>query len=166
MDKRIFFLSFYVWQQPYGLSRDVSQSQHEQLKFCQNQMYVCVWRQTYAIWTKRVPIATHHVVVVVGAPEIRAAAGTEVGFVAFGLVDPLPVEVSPEVDVERSQAAALVWAIETQRHAVTPILLFNLRSEGPRVGHGKWQWVTESLWRNSRQKKMTVQSFPLQREVV
>lgn len=47
---------------------------------------------------------------VVGAPDVRTVAGTEVGFVAFGLVDPLPVEVPPEVDVERAQAAALVRA--------------------------------------------------------
>lgn len=52
----------------------------------------------------------NHVVVVVGAPEVRTVAGTEVGFVTFWLVDPLPVEVTPEVDVERAQAAALVRA--------------------------------------------------------
>lgn len=50
----------------------------------------------------------HHVIVVVGTPEVRTVAGTEVGFVSFGLVDPFPVEVTPEVDVERAQAAALV----------------------------------------------------------
>lgn len=44
--------------------------------------------------------ATHHVIVVVGAPEIRTVSRTEVGFVTFGLVDPFPVEVTPEVDVE------------------------------------------------------------------
>ena len=53
-------------------------------------------------------IPTHQVIVVVGTPEVRTAAGTEVGFVTFGLMDPLPVEVPPEVDVERAQAAALV----------------------------------------------------------
>lgn len=58
----------------------------------------------------------HHVVVVVGAPEVRTVAGTEVGFVTFWLVDPLPVEVTPEVDVERAQAAALVRATETHTH--------------------------------------------------
>lgn len=51
---------------------------------------------------------THHVVVVVGAPEVRAVASTEVGFITFGLVDPFPVEVTSEVDVERAQAATLV----------------------------------------------------------
>lgn len=51
---------------------------------------------------------THHVVVVVCTPEVRTAAGTEVGFVTFGLVDPFPIEVPSEVDVERAQAAALV----------------------------------------------------------
>lgn len=45
---------------------------------------------------------------VVGAPEVRTVAGTEVGLVTFGLVDPFPVEVTPEVNVERAQAAALV----------------------------------------------------------
>ena len=45
---------------------------------------------------------------VVGAPEVRTAAGTEVGFVTFGLMDPFPVEVPPEVDVERAQAAGQV----------------------------------------------------------
>lgn len=54
----------------------------------------------------------HHVVVVVGTPEVRAVAGTEVGFVTFWLMDPLPVEVTPEVDVERAQTAALVWTTE------------------------------------------------------
>lgn len=51
---------------------------------------------------------THHVVVVVGTPEVRTVAGAEIGFVPFWLVDPLPVEVTPEVDVERAQAAALI----------------------------------------------------------
>lgn len=50
----------------------------------------------------------HHVIVVVGTPEVRTVAGTEVGFVSLGLVDPFPVEVTPEVDVERAQTAALV----------------------------------------------------------
>lgn len=45
---------------------------------------------------------------VVGTPEVRTVASTEVGFVTFRLMDPLPVEVTPEVDVERAQAAALV----------------------------------------------------------
>lgn len=45
---------------------------------------------------------------VVGAPEVRTVASAEVGFVTFGFVDPFPVEVTPEVDVERAQAAALV----------------------------------------------------------
>ena len=57
---------------------------------------------------------THHVVVVVGTPEVRTVASTEVGFVTFGLMDPFPVEVPPEVDVERAQAAALVRAPEIQ----------------------------------------------------
>lgn len=39
---------------------------------------------------------------VVGAPEVRTVTGTEVGFIAFGLVDPFPVEVTSEVDVERA----------------------------------------------------------------
>lgn len=56
----------------------------------------------------RCPRPTHHVIVVVGTPEVRTVAGTEVGFVTFGLVDPFPVEVTPEVNVERAQAAALV----------------------------------------------------------
>lgn len=43
---------------------------------------------------------THHVIVVVGTPEIRTVSRTEVGFVTFGLMDPFPVEVTPEVDVE------------------------------------------------------------------
>lgn len=51
---------------------------------------------------------THHVIVVVGAPEVRAVASTEVGFITFGLVDPFPVEVTSEVDVERAQATTLV----------------------------------------------------------
>lgn len=45
---------------------------------------------------------------VVGTPDVRTVAGTEVGFVTLGLMDPLPVEVAPEVYVERAQAAALV----------------------------------------------------------
>lgn len=51
---------------------------------------------------------------VVGTPEVRTVSSTEVGFVTFGLVDPFPVEVAPEVDVERAQAASLVGATETQ----------------------------------------------------
>ena len=43
---------------------------------------------------------THHVIVVVGAPEVRTVASAEVGFITFGLVDPFPVEVTSEVDVE------------------------------------------------------------------
>lgn len=51
---------------------------------------------------------THHVIVVVGTPEVRTSACTEVGFVTFGFMDPFPVEVSSEVNVERAQATALV----------------------------------------------------------
>lgn len=60
---------------------------------------------------------------VVGAPEVRTVPGTEVGFVTFGLMDPFPVEVSPEVDVKRAQAAALVRAAgiqQTQTHMNNP----------------------------------------------
>lgn len=75
---------------------------------------------------------THHVVVVVGAPEVRTVASTEVRFVAFGLMDPLPVEVTPEVDVERAQAAALVRAAEThKRHTLNQSWVT-----------GKWPWIT------------------------
>ena len=52
---------------------------------------------------------------VVGAPEIGAAACAEVGLVALGFVDPLPVEVAPEVDVERAQAAALLGIPKSTR---------------------------------------------------
>lgn len=52
---------------------------------------------------------------VVGTPEVRTVARAEVGFVTFGLMDPLPVEVTSEVNVERAQAAALVRATDTQR---------------------------------------------------
>lgn len=80
---------------------------------------------------------THHVIVVVGTPEVRTATGAEVGFVTFGLVDPFPVEVPPEVDVERAQAAALVWATETQhthRNIQTPILLVHRLGQEPKAG--------------------------------
>lgn len=75
---------------------------------------------------------------VVGAPEVRTVAGTEVGFVTFWLVDPLPVEVTPEVDVERAQAAALVRATETHTHTHTicssaPTLLFSVMGKLPQV---------------------------------
>lgn len=57
---------------------------------------------------------------VVGAPQIRTVSGTEVGFVTFGLMDPLPVEVAPEVDVERAQAAAVVRAAERDGEKQSP----------------------------------------------
>ena len=69
---------------------------------------------------------TYHVVVVVGTPEVRTVAGTEVGVVTFWLVDPLPVEVTPKVNVERAQAAALIGATETYTHTKyisAPVLL-------------------------------------------
>lgn len=80
---------------------------------------------------------------VVGTPEVRTVSCTEVGFVTFGLVDPFPVEVAPEVDVERAQAASLVGATETQ-HAHTQTHTherFNIQSFFPRgsalMPHGK-----------------------------
>lgn len=56
---------------------------------------------------------------VVGAPEVRTVASTEVGFITFGLVDPFPVEVTSEVDVERAQATTLVGAAEIRHTAAT-----------------------------------------------
>ena len=47
-------------------------------------------------------MSAHHVVVVVSAPEVRTTASAEVGFVTFGFVDPFPVKVPSEVNVERS----------------------------------------------------------------
>lgn len=66
---------------------------------------------------------------VVGTPEVRTGASTEVGFVTFGFMDPFPVQVTPEVNVERAQAAALVRATATKythRNTSTPILLFKI----------------------------------------
>ena len=71
--------------------------------------------QSDVILLKHQPITAHHVVVVVCAPQVGAAACAEVGLVAFGLVDPLPVEVAPEVDVERTQAAALLGIPEVKK---------------------------------------------------
>ena len=78
---------------------------------------------------------THHVVVVVGAPEVRTVAGTEVGFVTFWLVDPLPLEVIPEVNVELVQAAALICTTETHKMQFSSHPA--LQSSNPTLGHGK-----------------------------
>ena len=80
---------------------------------------------------------------VVGAPDVRTVAGAEVGFVAFGLVDPLPVEVPPEVDVERAQTAALLRATDTQHthtqgNISTAIVLFLGQGHGPKAG--SWEY--------------------------
>lgn len=77
---------------------------------------------------------------VVGTPEVRTVSCTEVGFVTFGLVDPFPVEVAPEVDVKRAQAAALVGAPEIQRthtHTETFQHPSFLSRGGAQMRHGK-----------------------------
>lgn len=71
---------------------------------------------------------------VVGAPEVRTVASTEVGFITFGLVDPLPVEVTSEVDVERAQAAALVRAAGIQ-HSTHVNIYWSPPMGGQRQGH-------------------------------
>uniref|UniRef100_A0A8C0VBH4 Heterogeneous nuclear ribonucleoprotein U like 1 n=1 Tax=Cyanistes caeruleus TaxID=156563 RepID=A0A8C0VBH4_CYACU len=50
----------------------------------------------------------HRAVVRVGAPDVRAGPPAEVGHVATGLVDPFPLQVPAEVDVQRPHAAALL----------------------------------------------------------
>lgn len=44
----------------------------------------------------------------VRAPQVGTRPRAVVGVVAAGLVDPLPVQVPPEVDVEFADAAALL----------------------------------------------------------
>lgn len=88
---------------------------------------------------------THHVVVVVGAPEVRTVAGAEIGSVTSWLVDPLPLEVIPEVDIELMQAAALICATETKKYRHTkcnsaPIMLCKAATQGRVMG--KLQQVT------------------------
>lgn len=87
-------------------------------------------------------IGTHHVVVVVGAPEVRTVAGTEVGLITFGLVDPFPVKVSPKVDVERPQAAALVWAPDRERKRFY-LLASRSGAIAERWAVGEWHHVGE-----------------------
>jgi len=109
-------------------------------------------------------IYAHHVVVVVGAPEIGAAARAEVSLVAFGFVDPLPVEVTPEVDVQRAQAAALFGVPTSIRGCFENnlSLFYDIDFEGDIGGGGggggggvvsvmgKFKWVDAGLWSNCR----------------
>lgn len=82
---------------------------------------------------------------VVGAPEVWTAAGTEVGFVTFWLMDPLPVEVTPEVDIKRAQAAALIRTTKSHKHTQTRKMQFSccsaLQSYSPSWVMGKLQQV-------------------------
>lgn len=55
----------------------------------------------------------------VGAAEVRTRPGAEVGVVPFGLVDPPPAQILPEVDVQRPNAAVLLIVSESRRKAVT-----------------------------------------------
>lgn len=92
---------------------------------------------------------THHVVVVVDAPEVRTVAGAEIGFVPFWLVDPLPVEVPPEVDVERAQAAALIRASETRKSRQNA---FQLQSSSVMSEAAIQIWVMGKLYQVSTEK--------------
>lgn len=81
---------------------------------------------------------------VVDAPEVWTVASAEIGFVPFWLVDPLPVEVAPEVDVERAQAAALIWATETHKGTqiqLQILLLLYLKVAIQIWVMGKWHQV-------------------------
>lgn len=61
----------------------------------------------------------HRAVCGVGAAEVRTRPGAEVGVVPFGLVDPPPAQILPEVDVQRPNAAVLLVVSESRRKAVT-----------------------------------------------
>lgn len=52
----------------------------------------------------------HHVVLRVGAPDVAAVPRAEVGLVALWLVDPLPLQILAEVDVQGAEATALFCA--------------------------------------------------------
>lgn len=62
---------------------------------------------------------SHRAVCGVGAAEVRTRPGAEVGVVPFGLVDPPPAQILPEVDVQRPNAAVLLVVSESRRKAVT-----------------------------------------------
>lgn len=51
----------------------------------------------------------------VRAPQVRTRPRAVVSIVAAGLVDPLPVQIAPEVDVKAANAAALLGVSAAQR---------------------------------------------------
>ena len=52
--------------------------------------------------------STHGAVGGVRAPQVGAGTGAVVGVVSLGLMDPLPVQVLAEVDVEPAHTAVLL----------------------------------------------------------
>lgn len=68
---------------------------------------------------KMAVLDSHRAVCGVGAAEVRTRPGAEVGVVPFGLMDPPPAQILPEVDVQRPNAAVLLVVSESRRKAVT-----------------------------------------------
>lgn len=55
----------------------------------------------------------------VGAAEVWARPGAEVGMIPFRLVDPPPAQILPKVDVKRPNAAVLLIVSESRKKAIT-----------------------------------------------
>lgn len=67
---------------------------------------------------------TYRAVRGVGAAEVRARPGAKVGIVTFWLVNPLPSQILPEVDVERPNAAVLL-IVSVQKKKRPSVYHFN-----------------------------------------
>lgn len=63
---------------------------------------------------------SHRAVRGVSAAEVRARPRAEVGVIPFGLVDPPPAQILPEVDVQRPNAAVLLVVPESRRKQSLP----------------------------------------------
>ena len=60
--------------------------------------------------------ASYRAVGCIRAPQVRAGPGAVVGIVTTGLMNPLPVQVTPEVDVEPANTAAFLCVSVTRTH--------------------------------------------------
>lgn len=68
---------------------------------------------------QRVVQAQQRAVRGVGAAEVWARPGAEVGVIPFRLVDPPPAQILPEVDVQGPNAAVLLVVSESRKKAIT-----------------------------------------------
>lgn len=96
-----------------------------------------------------VPVRSYRAVCCVWAPQVRAGPGTVVSIVTTGLMDPLPVQVTSEVDVEPANTAALLCVSVTRitnSNLINPLARFCLAPSWSHVRYNKYSTFQLNLW--------------------